>query len=97
MEITNYCLSCICKAVTGCIRSERTKCYNDDAFCGSFKFGKGFWIEAGKCTKSPDDDPNDPDGAYIFLKKLFDFILMKMFLAKYFSLEKLCSRFCLCN
>ena len=62
MEITNYCLSCICKAVTGCIRSERTKCYNSDTLCGSFKFGEGFWIDAGKCTKSPDDDPNDPEG-----------------------------------
>ena len=66
LAFSDYCLACICKAVTGCIRSEQTKCYNSDTLCGSFKFSIWFWMEGGNCTKSPDEDPTDPEGVEFY-------------------------------
>ncbi|KAL1117672.1 hypothetical protein AAG570_003987, partial [Ranatra chinensis] len=56
--VTEFCLGCICEAVSNCNRSAT--CNGD--VCGIFRITWAYWSDAGKPTLTY-DDPNDP-GAY---------------------------------
>ncbi|XP_059085568.1 lysozyme 2-like isoform X2 [Tigriopus californicus] len=61
-NVTDTCLGCICEASSSC--NATIGCINNNDLCGPFLISKAFWIDAGQCTLTPNEDPNGKD-AYV--------------------------------
>eukprot|EP00095_Tigriopus_kingsejongensis_P001285 maker-scaffold359_size197282-snap-gene-0.31 protein:Tk01285 transcript:maker-scaffold359_size197282-snap-gene-0.31-mRNA-1 annotation:"hypothetical protein DAPPUDRAFT_304988" len=55
-NVTNTCLGCICEASSGC--NATIGCINGGDLCGPFLISRAFWIDAGQCTLTPNENPN---------------------------------------